>query len=127
MTSILKAPPVQREAFLLKKSQLFSKKDFTQLFSVSTKKHGRHFTLYYQTAPEAQPAMLGSVISKKNARTSVQRNLIKRLVREHFRLNQHELNAKQVLIMAKKGVNRATRAELSQDLQQLFSFLKDLS
>jgi ribonuclease P protein component len=126
MTSKAKAPRVSTGAFLLKKSQLFRKPDFTKLFAVSTKKQGRYFVMYYQKAASDAPS-LGIVISKKHARTSIQRNLAKRLVREHFRLQQHDLKSWQILMLAKSGIMRASRAELHQDIEQLFSFLKKIS
>ena len=124
MTQNLIQAPLSQGAFSLKKSQLFTKRDFTSLFNGSSKKHGRLFILFYQVIPKDQISAFGTVVSKKNAKTSVRRNLIKRLIREYFRLGQHELPGLHLMLMTKKGVDVATHEELHQDLAQLFSFLK---
>ncbi len=124
MTQNLIQAPLSQGAFSLKKSQLFTKRNFTDLFNGANKKHGRLFILFYKTISPDQMSAFGTVVSKKNAKTSVRRNLIKRLIREYFRLGQHELPGLHLMLMTKKGVDVATHEELHQDLAQLFSFLK---
>lgn len=126
MTQALIQAPLSQGAFSLKKSQLFIKSNFTDLFNHADKKHGRLFILFYKVIPEGQVSAFGTVVSKKNAKTSVRRNLIKRLIREYFRLGQHDLPGLHLMLMTKKGVDVATREELHQDLAQLFSFLKKI-
>jgi ribonuclease P protein component len=46
------------------------------------------------------------VIAKKNARLAVQRNRIKRLVRNSFRLQQHELVGIDVVVLARRGLDK---------------------
>lgn len=127
MTSLTqKASSIQDEAFLLTKKQLFQKADFTQLFDSAIKKHGRFFVVYYQKDEVQILPTLGFVVSKKYTGTSIKRNLIKRLVREYFRLNQHDLKGLKVMLVVKKNIGAAQKNELHQDLEQLFSFLKKL-
>lgn len=51
-------------------------------------------------------ARLGLVIAKKNVRLAVERNRIKRLIRESFRLQQHHLNAIDAIVLARRGLDR---------------------
>ena len=114
------------EAFCYKLSRkdLFAKKDFTALFNSGRKKHTALFILFYQALPALSQPHLGIVVSKKHAKTSIKRNLVKRLAREHYRLNQHEIKAWQVLFVSKKGLDVATREQINQELKYLFEFVK---
>jgi len=47
---------------------------------------------------------LGLIIAKKNIKTAVQRNRIKRLLRESFRQQQHRLPLYDIVVMARKGL-----------------------
>lgn len=66
---------------------------------------------------------LGLIIAKKNIRFAAQRNQIKRIVRESFRLHQHQLPATDIIIMVHKGMaeldNAAVRQVIDQTWQRL--------
>ena len=110
---------------ILSKKHFFKKADFTRLFSCAHKRQGSLFVLRFaQQKCDHNSARFGIVVSKKYAQTSVQRNLIKRLIREYFRVNQHELYTVDLTLVAKKGIHLASKQELHQDLKQLFAFLK---
>ncbi|WP_286240648.1 ribonuclease P protein component [Neptuniibacter halophilus] len=47
---------------------------------------------------------LGFVISKKNIRKAVKRNHVRRIIRESFRLHQHDLPAVDMIILARPGL-----------------------
>lgn len=47
-------------------------------------------------------ARLGLAVSKKQARRAVQRNRLKRLIRESFRIHQHSLPAWDYVVFAKE-------------------------
>lgn len=47
---------------------------------------------------------LGFVISKKNVRRAVKRNHVRRIMRESFRLNQHQLPPVDMIILARPGL-----------------------
>lgn len=52
---------------------------------------------------EQPQARLGIVVAKKNVKLAVERNRIKRLVRETFRLQQQHLNGLDVVVVIKKN------------------------
>ena len=58
---------------------------------------------------------IGFIISKKNIRRAVKRNLVRRIMRESFRLNQDKLPAHDMIIMARKGAGEVS----SEDLHRL--------
>ncbi|HBC58697.1 MAG TPA: ribonuclease P protein component [Gammaproteobacteria bacterium] len=55
---------------------------------------------------------LGFVIAKKQIRMAVQRNRIKRLGRESFRLNQQKLGSLHIIIMARGRVAQLSNQEI---------------
>lgn len=66
---------------------------------------------------------LGISISKRNVRNAVDRNRIKRLARETFRLRQLELNAFDVIVVAYKGADSLPPEQQYQSLQALWDRL----
>jgi ribonuclease P protein component len=61
------------------------------------------FVFYYERRA-AGPPRLGILISRKHAAAAVQRNRIKRCIREAFRLEQQSLGAIDVLVRPPYGV-----------------------
>ena len=55
---------------------------------------------------------LGMAISRKNVKLAVKRNLIKRQLRESFRLHQAIIGHFDVVVLARPGVDRLGRQEL---------------
>jgi ribonuclease P protein component len=66
---------------------------------------------------------LGLVIGKKSVKLSVERNRLKRLLRESFRLNQPMLSGWDVVIVARKGLADQSNAELLQQFGKLWKRL----
>jgi ribonuclease P protein component len=63
---------------------------------------------------------LGLVISKKNVSTSVQRNRIRRVIRNSFRLNQELLTGLDIVILARSNLDLLSNEQLGEKLQQLY-------
>lgn len=64
------------------------------------------------------PARLGMVVSKKVSRLAVQRNRIKRQIRESFRRYRLQLPAMDLVVMARYQAASRSNAELGRSLQQ---------
>ena len=62
---------------------------------------------------------LGLAISKKVHKLAVERNRFKRIARETFRLNQHQLNHWEFVVMA-KSAKPADNTVITNDLLNLF-------
>ncbi|TMG79377.1 MAG: ribonuclease P protein component [Betaproteobacteria bacterium] len=69
----------------------------------------------------AQTPRLGILISRKHAADAVERNRIKRCIREAFRLEQENLRGLEVLVRPPYGVraSRSTVSELRELLRRL--------
>ncbi len=66
---------------------------------------------------------LGLVIAKKNIRHAVQRNRVKRIIRESFRLHQHQLPAIDMIILARAGLGDFSNTELHIEITKMWSRL----
>lgn len=60
---------------------------------------------------------IGLTVAKKNVKRAHERNRIKRLTRESFRLRQHELPSMDFVVVAKKGVADLDNRALSEALK----------
>ncbi|MBP2086022.1 ribonuclease P protein component [Pseudomonas putida] len=66
---------------------------------------------------------LGLVIGKKSVKLAVQRNRLKRLMRDSFRLNQQLLAGLDIVIVARKGLGEVENPELHQHFGKLWKRL----
>lgn len=66
---------------------------------------------------------LGLVIGKKSVKHSVERNRLKRQIRESYRLNQEVLNGWDIVIVARKGLGDLDNPELAQQFGKLWKRL----
>ena len=66
---------------------------------------------------------LGLVIGKKSVKLSVQRNRLKRVMRESFRQHQAMLGACDIVIVARKGLGDSENAELHEHFVKLWKRL----
>ncbi len=106
-----------------KHQRLLTARDFKAVFdNACFKASHRHLLLL--AVPNSLPvARLGTVVSKKNAKHAVQRNRIKRLLREQFRLHQQQLLGLDIVALSKPGLwqqdNPAIIALITQQWQRL--------
>ena len=89
------------------------------------KVHQPHF-LFLAKFSEQPNSRLGLVVAKKKVRRAHERNRIKRLTRESFRLNQHNMDDIDIVVMPKQGIESVSNAELFQQLQFAWSMLHRL-
>ena len=67
---------------------------------------------------------IGFVLAKKQIKHAVQRNRVKRLVRESCRLNQHQLPAADFVILARSGVTELDNQQIREMIDALWFRLK---
>ena len=68
-------------------------------------------------------ARLGIIVAKKNVKLAVQRNRVKRLLRESFRLRKSSLPNLDLVVLAKKGIDRLDNPDCASELQYLWNKL----
>lgn len=76
--------------------------------------------LVLAAANDGQAPRLGLIIPKKVLKRAVWRNRIKRVIRETFRLNQHQLPNIDIVIVAKSKIGELSNSELSMTLVKLW-------
>ena len=63
---------------------------------------------------------LGLAIAKKRIKLAVERNRIKRQIRESFRLNQHNLPHIDMVVMVKSGTDKLENNEINRQLEKIW-------
>ncbi len=110
----------------------FTKKD--RLLDASVYKHvfdgvdarvSHKHLLLLATRSGLQHHRLGLVISKKNVKLAVQRNRIKRVIREFFRNCSSQNPGMDVVVLARKGMDQLDNTTLSTILRQQWQKLTD--
>lgn len=106
-----------------KTARLLKPRDYSEVFNnVQLRVPHKHFLIL--AAPNTLGhARIGMVFSKKNLKLAVQRNRIKRMVRETFRL-QHELPSLDIIILGRQGLASVENPELQSILNDLWQRLK---
>jgi len=90
--------------------------DFKKVFAKARRSRDEFFTVLCRSVEGSEPR-LGLAISKKELKRSVDRNRVKRLVRESFRLHQHELKTADYIVMSRKRAAQMSNAELLSRLE----------
>ena len=96
--------------------------DFAVLRTSSGRAGGRCFHMRYRRN-ELGHARLGLAISKRVSKRAVERNRIKRLIRESFRRMRHQLPAVDLMVMAREQASGASGTQLLVELDQLWQKL----
>ncbi len=98
-----------------KSRRLLKASDYDYVFSDARASSDAYFTILMRPNNKGY-ARLGLAISKKKIKLAVERNRLKRYIRESFRLHQHELPAMDIVAMAKPAAAGAERKELWESL-----------
>lgn len=78
------------------------------------------------SSADTQSRRIGLVVAKKKVRRAHERNRVKRISRESFRLNQHQLLGLDIVVMPKIGIEQVSNADLHQQLNMAWHKLKRL-
>lgn len=98
-----------------KTSRLLNAADYQNVFQQPLRAVDKYFTVLAK-ANQTNESRLGLAISKKNARRAVDRNRIKRIARESFRIHQDKLAGLDFVIMAKFAAVQADNKVLASSL-----------
>lgn len=66
---------------------------------------------------------LGIIVAKKHVKLSVQRNRIKRLIRESFRTTSHSIDNLDMVILAKQGTGITKNPDCTAEINTLWKKL----
>lgn len=106
-----------------KSSRLLTPKDYAKVFDdVQIRVPHRNF-LILATSNTRGHARIGLVFSKKNLKLAVQRNRIKRRIRETFR-HQPDFPALDIVVLGRRGLADIDNPVLNQLLKELWDRLE---
>ena len=111
-----------RAAGLPREARLCRAGDFAALRQASGRFGGRCFSVRYRQN-ELGHARMGLAISKRVSKHAVERNRIKRLLRESFRRVRHRLPPVDLMVMAREQVTTMPGSQLLCELEALWSKL----
>ena len=115
-----------------KSLRLLSASDFKPVFDhAPVRASHQNFLILARFNQQTLPR-LGLVIAKKHLRFAVQRNRMKRLIRESFRKQQQSFQGLDVIVLSRKGVDQlladnSFSKQLEQQWQRLFKKAKQLN
>ena len=102
-----------------KQYRLLKTDDFSSVFALKNRR-SRDLLQVSQSADNALGhPRLGLVVSKKTAKRAHDRNYMKRVIRDWFRLNQHQLPPHDFVVRVRQAFNRETAPEARSQLAQL--------
>ena len=107
-----------------RRNRLLNKAGFARVFARAEASSDRYFTVLARPAaalPESGwpgPARLGLAVSKKNCRLAVQRNRLKRIVRDSFRHHLILLKGIDIVVLARPPAAKAENQLLAAALDR---------
>lgn len=106
-------------------ARLLKAGDFAALRGKSKRISVRHFLAEFSPNEQAT-CRLGQAVSRRVSKRAVDRNRIKRLVRESYRHVRSELPCVDILMIARTSAVRTTSADLREDLATMWKKLAAL-
>ncbi|SFQ43676.1 ribonuclease P protein component [Geopseudomonas sagittaria] len=103
--------------------RLLTSRQFTAVFDSPTGKAPGKSVLLLARENGLDHPRLGLVIGKKSVKLAVERNRLKRLIRDSFRLHQEMLAGLDIVMVARKGLGDLDNPELHQQFAKLWKRL----
>lgn len=107
-----------------KQRRLLNSKQFSAVFEATELRSSSKELLILAKKNQLGHARLGFVIAKKHVKLAVDRNRIKRVIRESFLLQQDQLDALDFVVLARSSVLSLSASELRLRMDHRWSKLK---
>jgi len=108
---------------LTPKLKLLTAENYKNVFA-KAERFGNHSFTVLARENRLDHARLGLAISKKCAKRAVDRNRIKRIFRESFRLNQHKLPNVDIIAMCKPSAKLLDGVEMRKQIDAQWYFMQ---
>jgi ribonuclease P protein component len=96
-------------------ARLTDAKQYRQVFAGAERRGDRYFTVL-SIANDAGEARLGMAVPRRQLPRAVDRNRLKRLIRESFRHHRATMASRDIVVLVKADAQRAGNAELTSAL-----------
>jgi ribonuclease P protein component len=103
---------------LVKQAKMIKTDDFSSVFNFRKRISMQYLAIHYQPNLH-QRARLGLVVSKKIAKLAVNRNYMRRLLREFFRTQQHDICHVDLIVRVQKKFTRVEFILIKQEFDDL--------
>ena len=100
-------------------SRLTRAADYRAVFQANTRISDDCFTLLFATR-DSTPPRLGLAVSKKQVKRAVDRNRIKRIIRQSFRVHQNQLPGVDVVVMVRFKILQLSNRQMFNRLHKLW-------
>ncbi|MDP3087624.1 MAG: ribonuclease P protein component [Methylotenera sp.] len=107
---------------LVKQAKMIKTDDFSSVFNFRKRISSQYLVMHYQPN-SLQHARLGLVIGKKTAKLAVSRNYMRRVLREFFRLQQHDVCHVDLIVRVQKKFNKVDFIQIKQEFNVLLEKL----
>ena len=107
---------------LVKLAKMIKTDDFSSVFNFRKRISTEHLAIHYQPNMHDR-ARLGLVVGKKTAKLAVSRNYMRRVLREFFRLQQHEICHVDLIIRVQKKFSKVDFIQIKQEFNLLIGKL----
>ena len=117
MPNTVLATPAAR---FTKAQRLLTPAAFREVFDAPERKlHQSHLMAFVRANTQDKPRV-GMAITKRKVPTAVARNLIKRQIREQFRLKCLNIENKDIVFIVKKSIKDIDKKELKNQINNIF-------
>jgi ribonuclease P protein component len=103
-----------------KKAKLIKTDEFSSVFNFRKRIFANFLAFHYQSNNSDFPR-LGLVIGKKVAKHAVDRNYMRRVLREFFRIQQHAINPMDLVIRVQKKFEKKDFTQIKQEFETLIA------
>lgn len=103
-----------------REQRLLNAADFQRVFDKTKHKVSTRELLILGAANDLGHSRIGFIIAKKNIRTAVHRNRIKRIIRNFFRVHCSEFDTADLIIMARRGLDQRSNSEINRMFSDLW-------
>lgn len=103
-----------------KEQRLLTPAAFREVFDAPERKlHQSHLMAFIRTNTHDTPRV-GMAITKRKVPTAVARNLVKRQIREQFRVKASSLENKDIVFIIKNSIKGISNTELKNEINNIF-------
>jgi ribonuclease P protein component len=107
---------------LTRNHRLAGKREFQSIFDVASKVSQKHLLALFKPN-EKTHARIGIMVGKRIAKLAVERNQIKRVIRESFRQHQLPLSGFDIIVIARQQCDSLDKSQLREGIDKLWQKL----